>query len=191
VESAVADCAVDGLHGTLRFVSRFLDVVLHTPDMPQNTGNIIRLCANVGAGLHLVEPLGFAWDDKRLRRAHLDYDEFAEIKIHPGWKSCQVALAGRRVFAIETGGTKTLYEAEFVPGDVLLFGSESRGLPKEILEDIEVLTLPMMPKSRSLNLSNAVAISVYEAWRQLGFPESILPEHQPFAFFNGNAGSAQ
>jgi tRNA (cytidine/uridine-2'-O-)-methyltransferase len=169
-------------------VSYFIEVVLHTPDMPQNTGNIIRLCANVGAGLHLVEPLGFAWDDKRLRRAHLDYDEFADIKIHTGWASCRATLQGRRIFAIETGGTKTLYDARFSPGDVLLFGSESRGLPEEILADVETLTLPMMPKSRSLNLSNAVAISVYEAWRQLGFSQSVLPERQPFGFFNGNPG---
>ncbi len=156
--------------------------------MPQNTGNIIRLCANVGAGLHLIEPLGFAWDDKRLRRAHLDYDEFADVKIHPGWPEARAKLGERRIFAIETGGTKTLYEAEFAPGDVLLFGSESRGLPEEILGEVEVLTLPMMPKSRSLNLSNAVAISVYEVWRQLGFPESALPERQPFGFFSGNPG---
>jgi tRNA (cytidine/uridine-2'-O-)-methyltransferase len=169
-------------------MDRLLEVVLHAPDMPQNTGNIVRLCANTGAGLHLIEPLGFAWDDKRLRRAHLDYDEFADVRIYPDWPVAKAALGTRRVFAIETGGTKTLYQHAFQPGDVLLFGSESEGLPADILQEVETLTLPMMPGSRSLNLSNAVAIAVYEAWRQLGFPHSTLPPALPFSFFNGNPG---
>lgn len=169
---------------------RLLDVVLHAPDMPQNTGNIVRLCANAGMGLHLIQPLGFAWDDKRLRRAHLDYDEFASVQIHADWSATKTALNGRRIFAIETGGTKTLYQNEFQPGDVLLYGSESEGLPPEILSEVEILTLPMMPGSRSLNLSNAVAIGVYEAWRQLGFVGGTLPPALPFSFFNGNPGQA-
>ncbi|WP_309718883.1 tRNA (cytidine(34)-2'-O)-methyltransferase [Armatimonas sp.] len=169
-----------------------ISVILHEPDMPQNTGNIVRLCANAGAALHLIEPLGFAWDDKRLRRAHLDYEEFAEVQRHAGWEACKVALTGSRIFAIETGGTATPYETEFQPGDALLFGSESRGLPEEILAEVTVLTLPMMPGSRSLNLSNAVAITVYEAWRQLAFatatPLGTPPRERSFAFFNGNPG---
>jgi tRNA (cytidine/uridine-2'-O-)-methyltransferase len=168
----------------------WLDVVLHTPDMPQNTGNIVRLCANAGVGLHLIEPLGFLWDDKRLKRAHLDYDEFTRVEIHPDWASTKRALSGRKIYAIETGGEKTLYDVEFRPGDVLLFGSESEGLPEDILREVEVLTIPMMPKSRSLNLSNAVAIAVYEAWRQLDFAGSQTPPPGSFSFFNGNPGQA-
>ena len=167
-----------------------ISVILHEPDMPQNTGNIVRLCANAGAALHLIEPLGFAWDDKRLRRAHLDYEEFAEVQRHAGWEACKAALAGQRIFAIETGGAATPYETEFQLGDALLFGSESRGLPEDILAEVTVLTLPMMPGSRSLNLSNAVAITVYEAWRQLAFaaapPLGTPPRERSFAFFNGN-----
>ena len=160
--------------------------------MPQNTGNIIRLCANAGAALHLIEPLGFAWDDKRLRRAHLDYEEFADVERHASWDACKEAFTGHRIFAIETGGTATPYEIKFAPGDALLFGSESRGLPEEILAQVTVLTLPMMPGSRSLNLSNAVAITVYEAWRQLAFgnatPRGTPPRECSFQFFNGNPG---
>ncbi len=169
-----------------------ISVILHEPDMPQNTGNIVRLCANAGAALHLIEPLGFAWDDKRLRRAHLDYEEFAEVQRHASWEICKVAFATKasRIFAIETGGDATPYETEFQLGDALLFGSESRGLPEDILAEVTVLTLPMMPGSRSLNLSNAVAITVYEAWRQLAFaaatPLGTPPRERSFAFFNGN-----
>ena len=149
-----------------------LEIVLHTPDIPQNTGNIIRLCANTGANLHLIEPLGFVWEDARLRRAHLDYAEFATVRRHPGWDACKAALGGRRVFAVETGGDRTLYDARFEAGDALLFGSEARGLPEDLLDELgreRILTLPMVPGGRSLNLANAVAVSVYEAWRQLGF----------------------
>lgn len=169
-----------------------IQIALHEPDMPQNTGNIVRLCANAGAQLHLIEPLGFAWDDKRLRRAHLDYDEFAHVQRHASFDACRAALAPQRFFAIETGGTATPYDTAFQPGDVLLFGSESRGLPESILAEVTVLTLPMMPQSRSLNLSNAVAITAYEAWRQLGFPQAIPlgtpPRERSFQFFNGNPG---
>ena len=166
------------------------------PDMPQNTGNVIRLCANTGASLHLVRPLGFAWDDARLRRAHLDYREYADVQLHNGWTSARAALAGQRILAIETGGTGTLYDARFQPGDALLFGSETKGLPEEILEGIPPenrLSLPMMPGSRSLNLANAVAVAVYEAWRQLGFPGAAPPDAAPletsFQFFNGRPGA--
>ena len=169
-----------------------LAVILHTPDMPQNTGNVIRLCANAGASLHLVRPLGFAWDDARLRRAHLDYREYADVRLHNGWPSAKAALDDRRIFAIETGGVGTIYDASFQPGDALLFGSESRGLPDEILNEIPPerrLALPMMPESRSLNLGNAVAVAVYEAWRQLGFPGAApvetVPREASFEFFNG------
>lgn len=169
-----------------------ISVILHQPDMPQNTGNIVRLCANAGASLHLIEPLGFAWDDKRLRRAHLDYDEFAHVQRHAHWDACKEAFVGQRLFAIETGGEQTPYDVTFQPGDALLFGSESRGLPDEILAEVTVLTLPMMPGSRSLNLSNAVAITVYEAWKQLGFVGTVAPGTPPrersFQFFNGNPG---
>lgn len=169
-----------------------VSVLLHEPDMPQNTGNIVRLCANAGAKLHLIEPLGFAWDDKRLRRAHLDYEEFADVQRHASWNACRSTLSDRRIFAIETGGSQTPYDIVFQPDDALLFGSESRGLPEEILAEVTVLTLPMMPKSRSLNLSNAVAIVVYEAWRQLAFndaaPRNTPPRERSFQFFNGNPG---
>ena len=169
-----------------------LSVLLHEPDMPQNTGNIVRLCANAGARLHLIEPLGFAWDDKRLRRAHLDYEEFADVQRHANWETCKRTFMGSRIFAIETGGAQTPYDIAFQPGDALLFGSESRGLPDEILAEVTVLTLPMTSQSRSLNLSNAVAITVYEAWRQLAFrdaaPRNTPPRERSFQFFNGNPG---
>jgi tRNA (cytidine/uridine-2'-O-)-methyltransferase len=184
-----------------------LSVILHEPDMPQNTGNIIRLCANTGANLHLIEPMGFEWDDKRLRRAHLDYEEFAQVRRHPNWEACRAEfaystelsakaeLSGPRLFAIETGGTGSVYTTLFQPGDALLFGSESRGLPQELLSTLapeNILTLPMCVHSRSINLSNAVAITLYEAWRQVGFAGAIGGEDfappSGFAFFLGNPG---
>jgi tRNA (cytidine/uridine-2'-O-)-methyltransferase len=171
-----------------------LSIILHEPDMPQNTGNIIRLCANAGAHLHLIEPMGFEWDDKRLRRAHLDYEEFAEVKRHPSWDECKAQFPPSRLFAIETGGTGSVYTTQFQPGDALLFGSESRGLPQELLGTLapeNVLTLPMCVHSRSINLSNAVAITLYEAWRQLGFVGAVGETGEAtagFAFFNGNPG---
>jgi tRNA (cytidine/uridine-2'-O-)-methyltransferase len=171
-----------------------LSILLHEPDMPQNTGNIIRLCANAGANLHLIEPLGFEWDDKRLRRAHLDYEEFAPVTRYASWEACKAHFPSPRLFAIETGGTGSVYTTPFQPGDALLFGSESRGLPQELLATLppeNILTLPMCVHSRSINLSNAVAITLYEAWRQIGFAGSVGTETETkpgFAFFLGNPG---
>ena len=148
------------------------DVILYEPEIPPNTGNIIRLCANSGCGLHLVHPLGFELDEKRLRRAGLDYREWASVKEHKKLSDCLASLPGQRVFAASTHG-KTCYTAPYYqPGDVFLFGPETRGLPEEIREAYEpdhCLRLPMVEDSRSMNLSNAVAVVVYEALRQVGF----------------------
>ena len=148
------------------------DVVLYQPEIPPNTGNIIRLCANTGMRLHLVKPLGFSMDDKQLVRAGLDYHEFATVQIHDDWPTCSDYFLGRRIFAVSTKGAH-LYDAnQYAPGDVFLFGPETRGLPPSLLESFpegRCIRLPMLPESRSLNLSNAVAVVVYEAWRQLGF----------------------
>ena len=149
-----------------------IHVVLVTPEIPPNTGNIIRLCANTGASLHLVRPLGFPLDDARMRRAGLDYHEYALMQVHDDWVACRAALAGRRMFAIETCGAKSPHEIALAAGDVFVFGSESKGLPDAVLADFDAqhqLRLPMRPSNRSLNLSNAVAVTVYEAWRQLEF----------------------
>lgn len=149
-----------------------LDIVLYQPEIPPNTGNIIRLCANTGMRLHLIKPLGFALDDKRLRRAGLDYHEWAEVKTHTNWEAFVSSEKPGRVFACSTKGKRTHSDAGFQRGDCLVFGPESRGLPVEFLHSLpaeQVLRLPMRPDSRSLNLSNAVSIFVYEAWRQLGF----------------------
>jgi tRNA (cytidine/uridine-2'-O-)-methyltransferase len=152
------------------------DIVLYQPEIPPNTGNIIRLCANTGASLHLVRPLGFTLEDKQLKRAGLDYHEFATLKVHEDWQSCCEVLAGRRMFAITTKGSTCHGDIQFLPGDVFVFGPETRGLPPEILEEFTPATrlrLPMKPQSRSLNLSNTVAILIYEAWRQNGFSGSV------------------
>lgn len=152
-----------------------LHVILYQPEIPPNTGNIIRLCANTGCGLHLVEPLGFALDDARLRRAGLDYHEWAELRVHPGLDDCLAALAPERVYAVSTRGTERYDRIAYRPGDALLFGPETRGLPDAVLASIppaQRLRLPMRPGQRSLNLSNAVAVLVFEAWRQLGFEGS-------------------
>ncbi len=149
-----------------------LHVVLHQPEIPPNTGSVIRLCANTGAQLHLIEPLGFALDDARLRRAGLDYHEYAQLRVHADLAGCQAQLGQRRWFALTTKATTSVYAARFADEDVLLFGCETRGLPAAVLEalpEAQRLRLPMRPTSRSLNLSNAVAVVVYEAWRQLGF----------------------
>jgi tRNA (cytidine/uridine-2'-O-)-methyltransferase len=149
-----------------------LHVILFRPEIPPNTGNAIRLCANTGASLHLVRPLGFELDDARLRRAGLDYHEYASLAVHDDLASCLAALAHPRVFAFSTRGRVAHVDARFAPGDALLFGCETAGLPAEVLESIPEerrLRLPMRPHSRSLNLSNTVAIAVYEAWRQFGF----------------------
>jgi len=149
------------------------DLVLYQPEIPPNTGNIIRLCANTGTRLHLVEPLGFTLEDRYLRRAGLDYHEMASVTVHRDLASCMADLAGRRLFAVSTRG-RTLHAAVgFAAGDVFLLGPETAGLPPEVLAAVppqRVLRIPMQPGNRSLNLSNAAAVVVYEAWRQLGFP---------------------
>jgi len=148
-------------------------VILYEPEIPPNTGNIIRLCANTGASLHLIEPLGFELDEKRLRRAGLDYREFVSVQTHVSLEACLAALDGPRVFALSTKNSTRYDEAEYRKGDALLFGPETRGLPKDVLEALppeQRLRLPMQEGNRSLNLSNSAAVVVYEAWRQLGFP---------------------
>lgn len=148
------------------------DIVLYQPEIPPNTGNIIRLAANSGCGLHLVAPLGFGLDEKSLRRAGLDYHEYASVRVHEDWAACRTALAGRRWFAFTTKARRPYAEAAFAAGDVFVFGPETRGLPDAVLAefaDAARLRLPMQPGNRSLNLSNAVAVTVYEAWRQNGF----------------------
>ncbi|MDR1849590.1 MAG: tRNA (cytidine(34)-2'-O)-methyltransferase [Zoogloeaceae bacterium] len=147
-------------------------IVLFEPEIPPNTGNIIRLAANTGSELHLVKPLGFSLDDRHLRRAGLDYHEYAELRIHPDWNACRAALPERRFFALSSKAGRRYDSATFLPDDVFVFGPETRGLPSEILAQIPApqhLTLPMRPGNRSLNLSNAVAITLFEAWRQQGF----------------------
>lgn len=151
------------------------DVVLVHPEIPPNTGNVIRLCANTGARLHLVEPLGFSIDDKQLRRAGLDYHEYADMTVHADWGSCLKALEGKRLFALSTRGRMRYDEVRYAPGDAFVFGSETAGLRAEMLDAFPPdrrLRLPMRPANRSLNLSNAVAVVVYEAWRQAGFTGS-------------------
>lgn len=147
-------------------------VVLFQPEIPPNTGNVIRLCANTGAELHLVEPLGFRWEDRSLKRAGLDYHEFARVFRHPDWNACTTALAGRRRFAVTTKGGRGYTSVEFRSDDVFVFGRETSGLPAEVMAEFpedQRLRLPMQAGQRSLNLSNAVAVTVFEAWRQLGF----------------------
>lgn len=149
-----------------------LHIVLYQPEIPPNTGNIIRLCANTGFSLHLIEPLGFSMDDKKLRRAGLDYSEWAAVKIHPSLQQFIDAIKPNCLYACTTKGSQLYSKARFVAGDALLFGPETRGLPAEILDSLapqQRLRLPMQAQSRSLNLSNSVAIFVYEAWRQLDF----------------------
>jgi len=149
-----------------------LNVVLFEPEIPPNTGNIIRLCANTGAQLHLVEPLGFSMDDKALRRAGLDYHEFANVQIHKNFDAFVETCSPKRMFALTTKGQTGHDQAGFEADDYLVLGPESRGLPPEVLDAIgqpNWLRLPMKADSRSLNLSNTTAIIVYEAWRQMGF----------------------
>lgn len=151
-------------------------ILLYEPEIPPNTGNIIRLCANTGASLHLVEPMGFTLDDKRLRRAGLDYHEWAHVKTWPSLQAYQQAYPTQRLLAIETGGTRAYSDIHYSPSDTLIFGPETRGLPRSLLEalpDEHILSLPMLPGSRSLNLSNATAVVVYEAWRQLAFTGAV------------------
>lgn len=149
-----------------------LDVVLYQPEIPPNTGNLIRLCANTGFRLHLIEPLGFALDDKRLRRAGLDYHEWARVRVHRDWASFLDEVRPARVFAVSTRGRTGYHEPAYGEGDALVFGPETRGLPQTMLDQLPAtqrLRIPMLPESRSLNLSNACAVIVFEAWRQLGF----------------------
>ena len=149
-----------------------LDIVLYQPEIPPNTGNIIRLCANTGFRLHLIEPLGFDLDDKKLRRAGLDYQEFQSLTVHPSWDADCLNAQPKNIYALSTKGSVSYAAVAFAPGDALLFGPETRGLPEEMrnaLGPANVLRLPMQANSRSLNLSNTVSIVVYEAWRQLGF----------------------
>jgi tRNA (cytidine/uridine-2'-O-)-methyltransferase len=148
-------------------------IVLYQPEIPPNTGNIMRLCANTGASLHLVRPLGFRVDDKSLTRAGMDYRDRACLTLHEDWAACEAALKGRRLFALTTKATRGYQEASFSEGDAFLFGPETRGLPMEILEALPAerrLRIPMLPDSRSMNLSNTVAVALFEAWRQAGFP---------------------
>lgn len=153
-----------------------LELVLYEPEIPPNTGNIIRLCANTGCRLHLVRPLGFSLRDRQLRRAGLDYGELAAVVAHADWRSCQAYLAGRRFFAVSTRAELRYDRAAYREGDVLVFGPETRGLPESVIEEFAPerrIRIPMRTASRSLNLSNAVAIIVYEAWRQLEFRHGI------------------
>lgn len=147
-------------------------VILFQPEIPPNTGNLIRLCANVGATLHLVHPLGFTLDEPRVRRAGLDYHELASVREHADLPACLATLAPARLFALTTRATRSLYSVQFAAGDAFLFGPETRGLPAELLQTLPEesrLRLPMRAGNRSLNLSNAAAVTVYEAWRQIGF----------------------
>ena len=149
------------------------EIVLFQPEIPPNTGNIIRLCANTGARLNLVEPLGFNFEDRQLERAGLDYRDLADVMIHPDWTSCRSHLgADRRIFAFSARGATSLARVEFSDGDVFVFGPESTGLSDAMLDTFDAahrIRLPMIPARRSLNLSNTVAIVVYDAWRQIGY----------------------
>ncbi|OGA52711.1 MAG: tRNA (uridine(34)/cytosine(34)/5-carboxymethylaminomethyluridine(34)-2'-O)-methyltransferase TrmL [Betaproteobacteria bacterium RIFCSPLOWO2_12_FULL_63_13] len=150
-----------------------LDIVLYEPEIPPNTGNVIRLAANTGATLHLVKPLGFSLRDRQLQRAGLDYREMANVRLHENWQTCREFFAGCRMFAVSTRGNCRYDSVQYEGQDVLLFGSETRGLPEEVIAHISPerqICIPMQAGSRSLNLSNAVAVVLYEAWRQLGFP---------------------
>ncbi|WP_092026886.1 tRNA (uridine(34)/cytosine(34)/5-carboxymethylaminomethyluridine(34)-2'-O)-methyltransferase TrmL [Marinobacter zhejiangensis] len=150
-----------------------LNVVLYEPEIPPNTGNIIRLCANTGCRLHLIEPLGFSLEDKQMRRAGLDYSEYATVKVHPDFPSFLAAEQPQRLFGLSTKGHNHYHQVHYQEGDYLMFGPETRGLPDHVraqLPEARLLRVPMQPDSRSLNLSNTAALVVYEAWRQLGFP---------------------
>lgn len=148
------------------------NVVLYQPEIPPNTGNVVRLCANTGVTLHLVKPLGFSLAEPLLRRAGMDYAEFATVAMHENWQDCRAALAAQRWFAMTTKGSGRHHAQSYRAGDVFVFGPESRGLPEEVLAEFPAgqrIRLPMVPGNRSVNLSNAVAVTVYEAWRQCGF----------------------
>ncbi|MGH1469842.1 MAG: tRNA (uridine(34)/cytosine(34)/5-carboxymethylaminomethyluridine(34)-2'-O)-methyltransferase TrmL [Cellvibrionaceae bacterium] len=153
-----------------------LNVVLYQPEIPPNTGNIIRLCANSGGKLHLIEPLGFEIDDKRLRRAGLDYGEWKDMSVHKDWETFIKTVEPKRVFAISTKGTCYHHQVEYAEGDWVVFGPETRGLPSEVLDSLppeDILRIPMLKNSRSMNLSNAAAVIIYEAWRQNNFSNGL------------------
>ncbi|WP_295444668.1 tRNA (cytidine(34)-2'-O)-methyltransferase [uncultured Thiodictyon sp.] len=154
-------------------------LILFQPEIPPNTGNIMRLCANVGARLHLIEPLGFTLEDRLLRRAGLDYREWVEVLVHPSLSNCLAGLPQARVYALSTHGRVRYDTPRFQPGDGFLFGPETRGLPRELLDGLPAeqrLRLPMRPDNRSLNLSNAAAVVLFEAWRQLDFGGAGEPQ---------------
>jgi tRNA (cytidine/uridine-2'-O-)-methyltransferase len=164
-------CVMAQSHSSLIDFGMF-HIILHHPEIPPNTGNVIRLCANTAMQLHLIRPLGFSLDNARLRRAGLDYREYADIEVHDHWDAFRAAHADMRLWAMSTRGSRRFDEADFREGDGLVFGSESRGLEQSVFEDIgldRVLRLPMANDSRSLNLSNAVAVTAFEAWRQNDF----------------------
>jgi len=168
---SIVELYVAVLHCTPMF-----DVILYQPEIPPNTGNIIRLCANTGVRLHLVKPLGFSLEDKQLLRAGLDYHEFATITVHENWADCAASVKDCRLFAVSTKSTQRYDLVDYAAGDVFVFGPESRGLPAEILGAVaeqQRIRVPMTPDSRSLNLSNTVAVVIYEAWRQLGFGTGV------------------
>lgn len=151
-----------------------IHVVLYEPEIPPNTGNIIRLCANTGTSLHLIRPLGFELDDKRLQRAGLDYHEWASVLVHGSLEEFMKTVNPMALYAVSTRGQRLYTDVAYASGTALLFGPETRGLPADILAELptdHVLRIPMRPESRSLNLSNAAAVMVYEVWRQLGFPD--------------------
>jgi len=167
---------IDKHVGARRHQGKMFSLILYEPEIPPNTGNIIRLCANTGVGLHLIEPLGFDLEERKLRRAGLDYREFASVTTHASLAKCLQVLNSPRVFAISTRGSTRYDEPQYRCGDALLLGPETRGLPDEVLAALpseQRLRLPMRSGSRSLNLSNAAAIVVYEAWRQLGFDGGV------------------
>jgi len=153
-----------------------LDVVLFQPEIPPNTGNIIRLCANTGFRLHLIEPLGFSIEDKRLRRAGLDYHEFANLKLHASYEDFINNEQPKRVFAVTTKSNNFYHQVTFKQGDYLMFGSETKGLPDSVRQQIpdqDKIRIPMVQDSRSMNLSNSAAVIIFEAWRQMGFEAGI------------------
>ena len=153
-----------------------LHIVLYQPEIPPNPGNVIRLAANSGAQLHLVSPLGFSMDDRALKRAGLDYHEYATVRLHANWDLCRLSLGERRLFALSTRGNRSYAEPAYRDEDVFVFGPETRGLPQELLDALpaeQCLRIPMRPGNRSLNLSNAVAVVVMEAWRQCDFAGAV------------------
>lgn len=156
-----------------------LDIVLFEPEIPQNSGNIIRLCANCGFRLHMIEPFGFTWDDKKLRRSGLDYHEFVDIKKYKNVDEFLAKAKPKRLFALTTKGEPNHSDVQYELGDFLMFGPESRGIPKPILDSLPMsqkIRIPMVAGSRSMNLSNSVAIVVYEAWRQFGYQNAVPRE---------------